>query len=137
MSECEPEVIGRVTEGEALLYTGELVVEEDHRRPPWATLLTWLVVILVVLTVVSVARSYIVQDAAESAEAAAKTVGSTADQARDAAIEARDELRAAVKALEESRDPNEPDLQNQAIIDALEAIARIEVYLCGGPCPEQ
>lgn len=105
-------------------------------------LVKWLLfmcVIITVLVVGSLARSFVVQDAADQGTAAARQAivaaersDTTSQEARTAAIEARDELRNAINAAEAS---GEPDVQNQAIIDALAAIARIEEYLCGGPCP--
>lgn len=99
-------------------------------------LVKWLLfmcVIITVLVVGSLARSFVVQDAADHATAAAERSDATSQEARTAAIEARDELRTAIEATR--RNNNEPDVQNQAILDALAAIARIEEYLCGGPCP--
>lgn len=116
--------------------SGDFVTLQERREPWRDKILPWLVVILLVLTVGSIIRSYIIQDAVTEVQTAADDVGTTAEEARDAAIEARDELRTAITAIEATREPGEPDLQNQAIIDALAAVGRIEIYLCGGPCPE-
>lgn len=92
--------------------------------------LLFMCVIITVLVVGSLVRSFAVQDAADNATAAAKQSDATSQEARTAAIEARDELRAAI-----DRTRNDSGVQDQAILDALAAIARIEEYLCGGPCP--
>lgn len=95
--------------------------------------LLFMCVIITVLVVGSLVRSLAVQHAADQATTAAEKSDATAHDARTAAVEARDELRAAIAAVKKRND--EPDVQNQAILDALAAIARIEEYLCGGPCP--
>lgn len=104
--------------------------------------LKFLVSILVVLAAGLLLRSWPeqsqadkIEDAAHLAEAASLRAENTSIESRDAAVVTRDELRAVIAELEAAREA-EPDLQNQAIIDALAAIARIEGRICGGPCPE-
>lgn len=104
--------------------------------------LKFLVCVLVVLAAGLLLRSWpekeqadTIENAAHLAEAASLRAEKTSIESRDAAIVTRDELRAVIAQLEAAREA-EPDLQNQAIIDALQAIARIEARMCGGPCPE-
>ena len=98
-------------------------------------LLIWMSVVLAVLLVGNLVRSWALQDNMEQVEAAANETTEIAGEAKVSADAALTELRDAISAIEESN-AGEPDLQNQAIIDALEAIARIEAHLCGGACPE-
>jgi TolA-binding protein len=117
---------------ETVHIEGDLLVA----REPWREkILPWLVAVLAVLVAMSLWRSFVVEDAVEHVDEAAAEVRDVSTEGRQAAIEARDELRDAVRAIEEANE-GEPELQNQAIIAALEAIARIEVYLCGGPCEQ-
>lgn len=103
--------------------------------------LRWAVVIIAVLLLGSLIRSYAVEDAADNAADAADEATDAAElnveittEGRDAAQDTLAELRAVVSDLQAAQEA-EPDLQNQAIIDALAAVARIEGYLCGGVCP--
>ena len=104
-------------------------------------LLIWLIVVLIIISIGSFVRSFIVQESADDAENAAQTAIVVTNRANDISLEGRDaslktldELHAILDSIKDTN-TNEPDLQNQAIIDALEAIARIEGQLCGGRCP--
>ena len=99
------------------------------------TWLVWMCVVLAVLLVGNIARSWVLQDEMEQVQTAANQTTDVAGQAKVSADAALAELRAAIDAIESSN-AGEPDLQNQAIIDALQAIARIEAHICGGTCPE-
>lgn len=93
----------------------------------------WMMIVITVLMVGSLLRSIIVQEQVEKVQDAAEITTDVAAAARDSADAALQELRAAIRAVEDAGE-DEPELQNQAIIDALQAIARIEGFLCGGRC---
>lgn len=54
----------------------------------------------------------------------------TTQEARAAAIDAKTALEAAITSAQNG------NANQAAVIDALKSIARIERFLCGGPCPE-
>lgn len=111
--------------------------------------LTWLVVILIVISIGNFFRTYVNQDATDKAQEAAETAGTAASNAQDAANtaaetagEGRDvsldtlaELRAIIAQVNASSE-GQPEINNQIVIDAFAAIARMEAFLCNGPCPE-
>jgi len=134
MDNQEAETLADEREGRA--EQRESTVEASVR------IIKWLVVVLIVLSIGNFLRTFVVQDstdestkASEEATEAAESLQVTGEEARDASLETLHELQAITKKLEE-QNAGEPDLQNQAIIDALAAVARIEGHLCGGPCPE-
>lgn len=107
-------------------------------RQPIAEATRWSVLVLIVLVVVlsigvsfSVARSYKVEQAANRAVAASQRTETSTNIAKDAAIEAK---RVLEDAIEQARNGNGVD--SGAVIEALSAIHRIELAVCGGPCPE-
>lgn len=63
-------------------------------------------------------------------EAQLNTSDATTREARDAAVASKKALEDALARAEGG------SVERQAIVDALAAIARIERFLCGGPCPE-
>lgn len=102
-------------------------------------LLVWLVVVLIVLSAGNLIRSFVNQNAtdrstqaSEETTAAAQRIENTTIEARDAAVDTLNDLRAALARY--SADAEE-GLTNEFIVNALTAITRIEVHLCGGPCP--
>lgn len=102
----------------------------------------WACVIIAILTLGSLLRSQVFQgqidqisDAVESLEESSSQTKESADHASDASEAALQELRDAITAVQKSRE-DQPSLTNQAILDALQAIARLEAHICGGPCPE-
>jgi hypothetical protein len=104
--------------------------------------IVWLCFVLVVLTAGTLARSFITQgrldkldDVIYRTEAAVSQTYDVSENAKTAAESALKELRAAIRAIEESGSDQVP-LNNQAINEALIAIARLENYLCNGRCPD-
>lgn len=98
----------------------------------------WSVLVLIILVVVlsigvsfSVARSYKVEKAANRASAASVRTETSAKDAKDAAVEAKRTLEGAI-----AQASNGNGVDPLAVIEALSAIHRIEVAVCGGPCPE-
>lgn len=105
-------------------------------------LLFWIVAVLTFLLVGNMVGSVVAKnqlesfrDSVEETEIAATNTVEVASAARESADAALNELRVAVSAIEQANS-EEPDLTNQAILDALAAIARLEVFVCGGVCPE-
>lgn len=117
--------------------TEEVSPNEDHETVLLAAvrMLKWLVVILIVVSAGNLARSFVNQQSTDKATQAAERVEATSIEGRDASVETLKELRQILANLE-AADEGEPDLSNQAILDALQAIARIEGFVCGGPCPQ-
>lgn len=119
--------------------TTEDTLEEVAAKEMFSTrallkFLLWLVGVLILLSIGNFLRSYVVQDAADKSTDAATRVEITSVEGRDAAVGTLNELRAIV-ARSEANSQSQPALSNQQVIDALIAIARIEGFLCGGPCP--
>jgi hypothetical protein len=129
--------------------TEEHEVETRDREVSWREgslasgikVLIWLVSILIVLSAGNFIRSYYVQDSVDKATHAGELAIIASENAKDTSVEGRDasletlaELRAILARIED-QNTAEPDLQNQAILDALQAIARIEAFICEGPCP--
>jgi len=96
----------------------------------------WMCVLLAVLMAGNFIRSFYVEDAADKATSSAESVSNVAVEGRDASIDVQATLHDILDELETASETSQPDLNNQAIIDSLQAIARIEGYLCSGPCPE-
>jgi hypothetical protein len=97
----------------------------------------WMMFVLGVLLTVSLIRSFLAADTFDKIdegihrlEVAAERTDSTSVAAREAAVEARDELREAIARIDAPSD------RDSSVTNALAAIGRIEVYLCGGPCPD-
>lgn len=104
-------------------------------------LLVWMCFVIFVLLVGGLLRSFVVQnqvdavdDALARTENAAIVTGESAENAKISADATLKELRAAIATL--NAPGTEPELSNQAVISALEAITRIETFLCNGVCPE-
>jgi DNA anti-recombination protein RmuC len=102
--------------------------------------LLWLTLVLFVLTLTSLLRSFQISASVSSLDSALKeldvhTVELTerTDAAREAAIDARDSLNSAIDRFEQERDAGGRSTPNE-IQEALSSVARIENYLCGGPC---
>lgn len=119
----------------------DIIVERESYIKGSVKLLLWLVAVLIIISIGNMARSFIVQNSADESTRAAERVEKTQVEFRSTSIEARDaareslaELRRIIARFEQNND--EPDLQNQAIIEALQAVARIEAAICGGICPE-
>lgn len=120
--------------------------KEISRRE--ATILTglrtlkWLVAVLIVISAGNFVRSFYNQeaadkstDASEQAEDAADRIGEVATEGRDASVDTLNELRVILAEIEANQ-ADQPELNNQLIVDSLKSIARMENFLCGGPCPE-
>jgi hypothetical protein len=105
--------------------------EEAHNT--WIRRILRYMLWLLVVGTVLMALTY--KAAGDLDDSVGKLEGTT-QEAKKAAAEARDELRAAIRRIE-AVDPEQPSLNNQDIVNALAAIARIEDYLCGGPCPAE
>lgn len=82
----------------------------------------WMTAVLAILTTVAVFRSFVVQDAVEHVEEQQTVTGKIS-------ADTLAEMRAALR--ESQGGPN-----SDAIRKALEAIARMEHEMCGGPCPD-
>lgn len=120
----------------------DVVTEREGTVSGGIRVLKWLVSVLIVISMGNFMRTFVVQDAtdrateaAREATEAANSVKGTSAEGRDASLETLAELRAILQQIEE-RNQNDPGPGNQAIIEALQAIARIEGFICGGPCPE-
>jgi hypothetical protein len=105
-------------------------------------MIRWLTIVLVVISAGNFVRSFFTEaasekavDAAHTAEEASNRAETTSVEGRDASLETLAELRAILARINENNE-DEPDLTNQAIIEALQTIARIEAAVCDGPCPE-
>jgi hypothetical protein len=99
----------------------------------------WGLILVTVLVFGSFIRSFVVQDQVEKVNDAANnalTASQSADNnsvlGRDAAIEVRDTLNEILAQLQQS----EGTSNQQQVNNALQAIARIEAFLCNGVCPE-
>ena len=118
------------------------VAKKETKVASSVRVLIWLVVVLIVISIGNFSRTFVNQtstdratEASNAATAAAVEIRQTSEQGRDASLETLAELRAILATLEASNS-DQPDLNNQAILDALQAIARIEAFVCGGTCPE-
>lgn len=100
--------------------------EHENVIEGYVKLIFWATVILIVVGSVSVIRSFTLQNQVDILDAHTTELQQETDAAKDAAVEARDALQEAL-----DRAPtNDPD----AIASALEAVHRIELEICGGPC---
>lgn len=121
---------------------GEEVVHDKAKNEMLGYLkfLRWMVLVLAVMVAGAIARSYATQDQLDEVSAAADRTTEASERTEQASNDARSAAQGAAADLAdaiariEANNTGEPDLQNQAIIDALAAVARIEFYLCGGTC---
>lgn len=98
-------------------------------------LVKWLLAISTVLTVTIVGLGYIINDLDNDVENASEARHTLDGNVEELTAEIVDLDKTIRDVIEESQNPDQPPLDNQAVIKALETIARIEGYLCGGPCP--
>lgn len=111
-----------------------IIVERENFVKHSIRIITWLVVVLIVISGGNFIGSIITKNATDDIIQSADEIKVTTKEGRDASVDTLNELRAILARIRASGD--EPDVQNQAIIDALQAIARIEAFVCAGPCPE-
>lgn len=121
----------------------DIVTEREASVTGSIRFIKWLLLVLIVISVGNFTRTFVNQDttdraivASHNAEMASKNAEIVSIESRQAALETLSELRGIIARAEE-RDEEQPDIQAQAIIEALQAIARIEGFICGGPCPER
>lgn len=114
-------------------------VIEEEKLPRVVRVILWACFILFILTLVSIIRSYYVEDSIDQLDQSVdqldiNTIELTTQTnlAKDAAVEARDSLNDAIAEAKK----NNSGSSGEAISNALASIARIERYLCGGPCEE-
>lgn len=122
-----------------------MVVKSDEPTDPLNTkrewsleklvkFLVWLVCVLIVISTASFIRSFSVQDSADDATKAANRVETSSIEGRDAALETLQGFRRVITEYEESR-ANQPQIDTQFVVETFQAIARMEAFLCQGPCP--
>lgn len=118
----------------------DVVTEREGTVTGSIRLLKWLICVLIVMSIGNFARTFVNQeatdkstDAAKQAEAAAERAELISVESRQAALDTLQELRAVVARAEAN---NDDSLSNQVIVEALQSIARIEGFLCGGTCPD-
>lgn len=102
----------------------DIVTERESTVIGSIRLLKWLVVVLVVISAGNFVRTFYNQDASEKAIIAAERVEKIAAQARDILVR-----------FEEAANANDGP-ENEAVIEAVLAIIRLERFICDGPCPE-
>lgn len=120
----------------------DVVTEREGSVVGSIRLLKWLICVLIVISAGNFIRTFVNQNATDKSTMAARNAEEAAHRAQEISIESREaaldtlqELRAVV-ARAQANSADQPELANQAILEALQSIARIEGYLCGGPCPE-
>ena len=113
--------------GQKLLETQEVLLRQTK-------IIIWVAVILFITAALSVFRAFQLVDSVEELEDTTVNLTVETSEAREASVDARDSLEEAIAELEARRTENVPSAE---IAAALQAVARIEQYLCGGPCPEQ
>lgn len=94
----------------------------------------WIMGILVIIAILVVAlaiQSARRDDAIDQLDTSVRNLQITTEEARDAAIQARTSLE---EAIEQSQSGS--GIDPAAVLEAFEAIHRIEEELCGGPCEE-
>jgi hypothetical protein len=107
-------------------------VENHQLFGRYLRIILWATVVLFVTALISVVRSFHIEHTVDKLDVHTTELTTQTISAREAAIEARDALKEALADFEERREnaTNSPE----AIQDALEAVHRIEMHLCGGPC---
>lgn len=96
----------------------------------YMNVILWAAALLFALSVISIVRSYHLEDSVQKLDESTDQLTVQSEAAKEAAVEARDSLKHVLEVKEEGRRASPEE-----VIRALEAINRIEIQLCGGPCP--
>jgi hypothetical protein len=128
--ELRKTMIKRATHTEAGQEVQDVATEYHDLLRRQIRIIMWITVVLFVIAIASIFRSYQIELSVEKLDTHTEELAVQTKAAREAAIEARDSLQKALKEAEDRQAESSPT----AIRDALLSIARIETYLCGGPC---
>lgn len=98
-------------------------------------LIGFLVIVVIVMLAGNLLQGELENDRLDKLAADIDVVEKASDDARSSAARTQDVIEQAIADLKENSN-DQPPLNNQAVIDALEAVNRIERFLCGDICGE-
>jgi 3-dehydroquinate synthase class II len=90
----------------------------------------WATVVLIVIVIFLSWEVHVLQNSVSSLQSSSSRTEHSSTEAADAATQAKQILQ---DAIEQSKGST---VNQDAVVQALRAIGRIEVAVCGGPCPE-